>query len=865
MEYWEFLLQQEGDRSWLPLESPTVEILEGRYRVVARSNRSNTNVEVRLIHKATHEFPPKRRVQKRQNRTNPDGLMVVIPFTSLKPGLWEVRCSGDLMSDLMGDSWVYSIQLQVLSRDRLTGEDDDFDWQPPAPDAAEPPVLDRSEALPETQPAIAFDEPLGDVSADSPETAPLAADLPANFSEPDSLSDFLADSPEDPLAAGSPSEDIFADSAAPEAFEDAEAPDSEVQDDFEADPLLAEAAPTSTAASSEGQEEPLPSLERLRQIADEISQQAIDELLDAWDLQPTAAKAVESFVEEIPADSIFQLVLAQEAYIAHWGESITIAGQVVVQDDQTPRSALTDATLKITLSDPQNQQALVTLQPALPAQAFPISFSCGVEIPADCETRLLLGNITLYDGSTVVTTQAFTITAAVDELLEAIAQTDEDIDEEDLIDLPLESSDRPPSPPPAPRPKMRLEFLELVSTRQAIPPLRVRPAGTRGMPPEIRPRPEAAEAAAPDATATDAARPEAPASPEVRSARGPQLPQIPRPQPQQPPAIADVPDLDDSPESEADWIREEPDLVETAAEVETSEDDDPLEAIDTDESLISPITDTEPPSDESPLLPEPPAPGPSPFRSLTARQFWSKLYAIAEDDNLRDWLQESYAPPEPEPEPETTPEPELPASEAPVFEAAPTPVEPGEDGLAPDAEPTAAIAPELTPIPPQAAPQADRYREVVVEDDPNPAPSRRPQPASEPDRQPAADLDDLPPIPAPELLVPAGELTAGRPVTIQAKLPQAPTRLYVKLWATDRQTRSLLDGPRWLIDWTPDGLGNLLGSTQLTIPFGCLELQIEAIAVDVQTQRESRKTIIDRMVIPPDLPNMPFEDFDTRL
>ena len=172
MEYWEFLLQQEGDRSWLPLESPTVEILEGRYRVVARSNRSNTNVEVRLIHKATHEFPPKRRVQKRQNRTNPDGLMVVIPFTSLKPGLWEVRCSGDLMSDLMGDSWVYSIQLQVLSRDRLTGEDDDFDWQPPAPDAAESPVLDRSEALPEPQPAIAFDEPLGDVSADSPETAP---------------------------------------------------------------------------------------------------------------------------------------------------------------------------------------------------------------------------------------------------------------------------------------------------------------------------------------------------------------------------------------------------------------------------------------------------------------------------------------------------------------------------------------------------------------------------------------------------------------------------------------------------------------------------------------------------------------------
>ncbi len=55
MEYWEFLLQKEGDRSWLPLESPTVEILEGRYRVVARSSRKQTNVEVRIIHQATEE------------------------------------------------------------------------------------------------------------------------------------------------------------------------------------------------------------------------------------------------------------------------------------------------------------------------------------------------------------------------------------------------------------------------------------------------------------------------------------------------------------------------------------------------------------------------------------------------------------------------------------------------------------------------------------------------------------------------------------------------------------------------------------------------------------------------------------------
>ena len=102
MEYWEFLLQKEGDRSWLPLESPNVEILEGRYRVVARSSRKNSNVEVRIVHQATIEVPPKRRTQQRSNRTNADGLVVVIPYTTLKPGTWELNCSGDLMSELMG-------------------------------------------------------------------------------------------------------------------------------------------------------------------------------------------------------------------------------------------------------------------------------------------------------------------------------------------------------------------------------------------------------------------------------------------------------------------------------------------------------------------------------------------------------------------------------------------------------------------------------------------------------------------------------------------------------------------------------------------------------------------------------------------
>ncbi|HEY9652189.1 MAG TPA: hypothetical protein V6C95_16115, partial [Coleofasciculaceae cyanobacterium] len=114
MEYWQFLLQKEGDRSWKPIESPKIELEAGRYRVVAHSSRTDCDVEICVIHHSTGEVPPRRRSQKRSRRTNPEGLMVVIPYTYLKPGLWELRCGGDVMSDFLGKSWQYTVQVNVV-------------------------------------------------------------------------------------------------------------------------------------------------------------------------------------------------------------------------------------------------------------------------------------------------------------------------------------------------------------------------------------------------------------------------------------------------------------------------------------------------------------------------------------------------------------------------------------------------------------------------------------------------------------------------------------------------------------------------------------------------------------------------------
>ncbi|MCY7272604.1 MAG: hypothetical protein LH702_02360, partial [Phormidesmis sp. CAN_BIN44] len=165
MEYWEFLLQKEGDRSWLPLESPTVEILEGRYRVVARSSRKQTNVEVRIIHQATEEVPPKRRTQKRSNRTNADGLVVVIPYTSLKPGTWELTCSGDLMSELMGNGWQYSVQFEV------SPIEPDDEWEPDWQTPSEPVESTIEIANSTSEAAIVSSQPIAE-PWDSPKLAP---------------------------------------------------------------------------------------------------------------------------------------------------------------------------------------------------------------------------------------------------------------------------------------------------------------------------------------------------------------------------------------------------------------------------------------------------------------------------------------------------------------------------------------------------------------------------------------------------------------------------------------------------------------------------------------------------------------------
>ena len=148
--------------------------------------------------------------------------------------------------------------------------------------------------------------------------------------------------------------------------------------------------------------------------------------------------------------------------------------------------------------------------------------------------------------------------------------------------------------------------------------------------------------------------------------------------------------------------------------------------------------------------------------------------------------------------------------------------------------------------------------EIVLDDDLPPTPTSAALVKPEVPAHFQLPADEL--VPAPELLVPKGKLTSGRSIAIRVKLPDLQPRIYVKLWIHDRQNQTLLEGPLWLTDFLPAEPGKVEIITQLTIPHGGLEIQVEAIAVEMQTQRESRKVSIEREVVPAAPPSLPLEE-----
>jgi hypothetical protein len=366
--------------------------------------------------------------------------------------------------------------------------------------------------------------------------------------------------------------------------------------------------------------------------------------------------------------------------------------------------------------------------------------------------------------------------------------------------------------------------------------------------------------------------------------------------------------LSESPPTVEDAIPDSSDALETPEPSESTTDSqlDTSDAIDT-LATVTPSADflgsewdeIEPEQEAAEVPPANPVDNESDgvdnaFQALNVQdRFWSRLNSIATDTELSEWLKFELAlssPPTPPIKVEDIPEQQNPDHQLADVEDV-TEQQSSEKLLADFDESiweeetdefgnAIADITELQPPPLEQPPMSSvtnrdwAAQEIVVEDEELPAaeqpvvkqdasgmvylaepPSPQPQPEIDP-----VELESL--LPAPRIFIPTNELTAGEPVTVRIKVPPYPSRLYIKLWVQDRQSRSLLDGPRWLVDFLPDGSGDLEALTQLIVPLGSVEIRFEAIAVDIYTQRESHKVTVDCVVIPPDLPSLSLDEFE---
>ncbi|MEX0270895.1 hypothetical protein AB3R30_17270 [Leptolyngbyaceae cyanobacterium UHCC 1019] len=837
MEEWKFLVQKDGDRSWLPLDSPDVEILEGRYRIVARFAQSDTEVQIRICHLAIAEDPPKRRFQKRSSRTNANGLIVVVPYTYFNPGIWEFSCfSPDPLSDLMGDTLHHSVRLQVFA----TVAEPDEDWY-------------------------------GD---DSDDTVSEQSDF---TSAPELRSPGVKGEVEQPKI---------------------EQPETENSE------LLTSAVATTPEIAALNVEIAHAlglSMDRLVTMTEQLSHQLIEEVFrefgavsSATHFEPTSAIS-EPLLEEMEVEQnlklqqpttfsevdarAVQIILEQESLQASVGKSVTVAGRLALQDswkapeialliddnlnqfnEQTDKSVDVDVDvdesidvdvaiapstqwiaqeLRLTFRNPQTSDIVISDRQAFSNESLPHSFNFTVELPPNSTTHLLIGEVEVWGatakGVELVALQTATVTVTVnpDELMAEFQRVRKALDQEpedsDLSDLAVEFSERLHRSKT--KPVLDLSFLDLTSTtlvvdqnldslQEKTPIISANPAKSRGsgLPPQL---------SQPQTNSTDNKRPlDLPTfivtTRTTASATAVQEPIAPA-------AIGEkLSNPDESAAGEEQRV-EEVEMLATeaiaASELTEKQRDEQvdseilalIEQVSTDAALVAPPRE------------ERPSPIKSAFQALRLQdRFLDRLTMLAADEELLIALKESVAP-----------------------------------------EIAAVTQAETEEILPQSPTEEWVTHEVVVDDDPMWQEWMR-RSLSRAKRGEALELPFVNPlvmsedeaIPVPMIEILTDEIVAGRPMNVRLKLPNLLPKIYIKLWVNDRQTRSLLDGPRWMVDFFPNGHDELEAVTQLTVPFGTLAIRLEAIAVEVQTQRESQKISLDCEVIPPDFPELPIEDFN---
>ncbi len=386
---WEFVLQQQGHNTWIHIKESTIQLMEGRYRLVLNSTLPDTDIEISITHDDINEKPPKRRFQKRSRRTNHQGLMLVLPFSYFKNGMWEITCnipSHNDESDLKK-----SLQLQILKQPLSIYSETE---------------INNNILVTENDPETEINNNILVTENEKIKITELETELETEteIKETEKAAEITNKMPDY-------SQEIKERSL------------QEVDNLINSD------------------------LESLNQQFTETRYTNLSKPYQPR-YYPSFFSA-NTFKKQETEDIQLLLSIDNDRLIGHQGESLVITGDVEIIDINNNNdtrannrgNSLYKGYLSINLRDPQNAEEILVLRYSLPKHRPPFDFECVFDLPENCYISLILGNITLYDSKDkALASQSFSITADLETLLynwqNPYSQTSEY--DEELEDLDLE-------------------------------------------------------------------------------------------------------------------------------------------------------------------------------------------------------------------------------------------------------------------------------------------------------------------------------------------------------------------------------------------------------------------------------------------
>ncbi len=818
MENWEFLLQRKGDKSWLPLESPTVEILEGQYRLAARSDLANVPAAIAIAYRPIADVRHQPFQQKIVKRISHDGLLIVMPYTNFVPGLWQIDCCATSNAEndaIAAPAWKKTVKFDVIQ----ISSDASFEWQYSDPDED----LETSIQMPS-------DFHTNALGIAQIEPAPLSYNSPI-LEIAQQRSTELVQSMFDEFAL----------------FNDDEINEDEINDD---------------EINDEDEESE-------QVIGREVSSDRPNLLAQ---VNPDIAKNDSEIDLEVgtPLPSIL-LRLKQPQYIVNEDNSFTLTGD-----------AYTNGEIEVILKDPQTLDVIVNKRFTITnlsdriATTRAIPFTYQVIVPPPSEIQVLIGEVQIHpqhdsqqDSDLFVRQQAIAVSYPASRVLPEMikeAQKHSSPDNSQTIEESINSSSFPQPSQSFPQGSRQTENLS------ENPSPKLKPVNSLSLPPLPFNKPKASQG-----QSEESQRPPSSLSlPPLRSLQN----KAPHNTLNPPNSETSADDVQSFPQVEANELEnnelENSELenieLEFAITDFSGQDDDPnLSTYEGEEPELLYSFEEELPQNYEEILDLP---------RLEARigsgnrsnRFLNKLQTLSADaiaaqkanqrneelllDTLpsNDSLSDALSTPEslsgavvdldnPSQPPRTLAEANSLA----------------ELDLDLDVELDRLLAPEPDLI----------LNEYVWEEtvDPNTFPistvnnnssasalSETAQTIRNIQESSPQSLSEQEPVPIPEIIIPAGELISGTPMMVTVRLPAIAPKFFVKFWIKDLQTRMIVDGPRWLLDFSVVPNTKFIEThTNISIPLSSIDVAFEAIAIEAQTQRESHKVRVTRAVIPPNL------------